>query len=129
MLLFYYFFLSLQLSFLPLMWPLPSFGSISVRSICETFDCNICVFSGQLSLDVSTVYGILAAADLLLMDEAKQLCAGFLLRMLTSSAGIEENLRIRRSAQLYRLREIEAASDAVVAMSFAQVCYESASRY
>ena len=54
------------------------------------------------------------------MDEIKQLCTGFLHRMLTSPVGIEHNLNIRRNAQLYRLAEVEAASTAVVAKSFAQ---------
>ena len=79
------------------------------------------VVPGRLSLDVSTVYGVLAAADHLLMDEVKKLCAGYLQRMLTSSVGIEESLRIRRSAQLYRIPALEAASDDVVTKSFAQV--------
>ena len=81
----------------------------------------MCHVPGRLSLDVSTVYGVLAAADHLLMDEVKTLCAGYLHRMLTSSVGIEENLRIRRIAQLYRIPALEAASDDVVTKSFAQV--------
>ena len=40
------------------------------------------------------------------MDEIKQLCAGFLHRMLTSPVGIEHNLNIRHNARLYRLPEV-----------------------
>ncbi len=84
------------------------------------------IYSGILKLNVNDMHQVLSAADHLLMNEVKYACAEFMLMVLNSEIASEEALRIRRSAELFSLTDLEHEADRVITLNFASVAKSAA---
>lgn len=79
------------------------------------------IYTGRLRLDVDIVHNVLAGADHFLMNEVKYACSEFMLMVLKSNTAALEALKIRRSAELYSLTDVEHEADRVISQTFAAV--------
>ncbi|ELU16048.1 hypothetical protein CAPTEDRAFT_114856, partial [Capitella teleta] len=79
------------------------------------------IYTGRLHLDVDSVHQVLAGADHFLINEVKHACAEFMLMVLKSPSASDEALKVRQSAELYDLTDVEHEADRVISLNFAAV--------
>lgn len=79
------------------------------------------IYTGKLYLDINNVHDILGAADHMLLNDAKDFCSEFMDMILKSNVATREVLKIRRSAELFSLRELILECDRVIGLNFSDI--------
>ena len=79
------------------------------------------IYLGTLSLDLSNVYAVLEAADLMLMETVRKYCADFFTEILGSSVAMENVLYIRQASQMYSMDAVAKRCERFVAVNFPTV--------
>ena len=92
--------------------------SVTKRALRAIMDM---VYTGTLKIDTDIMHEVMAGADHLLMNEVKYASAEFMLMVLKSDIAAIEALRIRRSADLYSLTDLQHEADSVITQSFKEV--------
>ena len=93
---------------------LHSISSEALEIILET------IYTGNLKLNIDNVYNIVAAADHLMLSDVKGFCDNFLREIIKSTdpRAVREALKIKRSAELYNLEELNVMAEKVISTHF-----------
>ena len=84
------------------------------------------MYGNSLRISTDSVYDVIAAADLFLMDAVKNLCVEFLLHVLKSPLCRKETLKIWRVGDLFDIDELVKSACQIMYDDFASVCKSEA---
>lgn len=78
------------------------------------------IYTFKLKLDLDNVHDLLAAADHLILNEVKKFCCTFLTHVIKSEdpRARKQALRIRKSAEMYNLKELRFLAEKVIGTQF-----------
>ena len=82
------------------------------------------IYRGNLHLNTESMYTVLAAADHLLFNEAKSLCADFMDHVLDHyTVSLCHAFRIRMAAQLFGVSWLRSKADVIISQSFSDMTH------